>query len=408
MLPLHGIRIIDLSRALAGPYCTALLGDLGAEIIKVESIHGGDSSRSWPPFEGARSLYFDSTNRNKQSLALDLYSDAGKEVLARLLAGADALVENFKPGTMEKMGLAPERLRAINPELVTASITGYGDAGPLRDRPGLDQVLQAVSGLTSVTGRDAENTFRVGVPIIDISSGMVAALGLVTALLGRHRGQEPNRVSTSLFETALGLSAFQGQRAISLSEAPAPQANNHPTITPYGVYRTATESMVVAVGTETQWQAFCRQIGNAALADDPRFATSRDRTANRESLNAIVNDALETRPAGLWIEGLSAAGIPCGPINDYVQAIGSEQSKALGMVQEARRADGSEVRLLRGPLTIDAEPTPVTSAPPALGEHTERILASLGYDRSDIAALTEASVVRQSGAVLAGAAGGAL
>lgn len=361
----------------------------------MESKKGGDSSRSWPPFEGNRSLYFDSTNRNKSSIAVDLYSEAGKQVLSKLLASADALVENFKPGTLDKMGFSADRLKSINPRLITASITGYGDQGPLRDRAGLDQVVQAISGLTSVTGADQQNTYRVGVPIIDISSGMITAVGLVAALLGRERGHRSNRVSTSLFETALGLGVFQGQRALSTGEAPTPQGNNHPTITPYGVYQTATEPIVIAVGTQAQWLAFCAELGQDELATDDRFVTGRDRTSNRESLNILLGELLRKRPADDLISKLSAVGIPCGPINDYLQALESEQAVALGMVQDVQRADGSALRLLRGPLSIDSVPAAVDAAPPALGEQTWQILGSLGYSEAQIAGLLEAGAVVQ-------------
>ncbi|WP_082057139.1 CaiB/BaiF CoA transferase family protein [Psychromicrobium lacuslunae] len=392
MLPLNGIRIIDLSRALAGPYCTALLADLGAEIIKVESITGGDSSRSWPPFQGDHSLYFDSANRNKKSIALDLYSEAGREVLSRLLSEAEALVENFKPGTLAKMGFSAEVLKTINPRLITTSINGYGDHGPLRQRAGLDQVVQAISGLTSVTGSSAENTYRVGVPIVDISSGMIAAVGLAAALLGRERGVEVERVSTSLFETALGLAVFQGQRALSLAEVPEPPGNDHPTISPYGVFRSGTEALVIAVGTEQQWSRFCVELGQPGLAQDERFSTGRDRTANRAELNDIITTLLAEQPASYWIDRLSAAGIPCGPINNYLQAVESEQAAALGMVQQVSRADGSELRLLRGPLSIDSVPVSITAAPPALGEQTRQILAAAGYQQEQVADLLRAGV----------------
>lgn len=400
MLPLSGIRIIDLSRALAGPYCTALLADMGADVIKIETVTGGDSSRSWPPFDGNHSLYFDSTNRNKKSFSLDLYSESGGQLLAELLADADALVENFKPGTMEKMGLGAERLRAINPRLIVSSITGYGTAGPWKDRAGLDQVIQAASGLTSVTGKSTEETYRVGIPVIDITTGMVSAFALVSALYARAQGREAQNVSTSLFETALGLSAFQGQTALSLDRAPEPQGNNHPTIAPYGAYATASDDIVVAVATQSQWVAFCSVIGRTDLADDPRFITGRDRAVHREELNALVTQALSTRPAADWIEDLNAVGIPSGPVFDYLQAVNSDQAHALGLIAETQRVDGTNLRILRGPISIDNAPTPVRQAPPALGEHSREILSGMGLDNEQIDRLMAEGIVREP-AVLA-------
>jgi CoA:oxalate CoA-transferase len=400
LLPLSGIRVIDLSRALAGPYCTALLADMGADVIKIETVTGGDSSRAWPPFDGHHSLYFDSTNRNKKSFSLDLYSESGRQLLTELLADADALVENFKPGTMEKMGLGAERLRAINPRLIVSSITGYGTAGPWKDRAGLDQVIQAASGLTSVTGKNAEETYRVGIPVIDITTGMVSAFALVSALFARSRDGVARNVSTSLFETALGLSAFQGQTALTLDRAPEPQGNNHPTIAPYGAYATASDDIVVAVATQSQWVAFCSVIERTDLADELRFITGRDRAVHREELNALVTQALSTRPASDWIGLLNDVGIPSGPVFDYLQAVNSDQAHALGLIAETQRADGTKLRVLRGPISIDNAPTSVRQAPPALGEHSREILSDMGLDSEQIDLLMAKGIVREP-AVLA-------
>ncbi|MFM9921258.1 CaiB/BaiF CoA transferase family protein [Lacisediminihabitans sp. H27-G8] len=394
--PLEGITVVDLSRAIAGPYCTALLADLGATIIKVESLKGGDSARQWPPFEGEHSLYFESLNRNKRSICIDFYSEEGREILDRLIGGADVLVENFKLGTLDKLGLTAERLADLNPELVVGSVTGFGQVGPLRNDPGLDQVIQGMSGLMSVTGRPGD-TFRVGVSIADISTGMICALGIVSALLGRSRGHDVSRVSTSLLETALNLSVFQGQRALSLGDAPEPQGNNHPTITPYGTFVTATEPINIAVGNEKQWIAFCDLLGIPDTARDARFVTGALRTANRDQLIPLLDAVLSTRPASEWVEFITGADIPCGPIYDYNQAFATEQVAALGMVQRVQRRDGSALPLLRGPLSMNGEPSAVSSAPPLLGEHTSEVLGELGYSPDDIARLEAAGRLRRIG-----------
>lgn len=392
-LPLAGIRVLDLSRALAGPYATALLADLGAEVIKVESIKGGDSSRGWPPFENDHSLYFDSTNRGKSSIAVDFYSAAGKELLWRLALSCDVIVENFRPGVLGTTGLDPDLLRAAKPELIIASVSGFGATGPLSQAAGLDQVAQGMSGLMSVTGADADNMFRVGVPIIDMASGIVTALGVAAALAGRERHGSGMEVATSLLETALSLSSFQGQRFLSTGEVPVPQGNNHPTLSPYGAFNTADVPLIIAVGNQKQWVQFCELMNEPDLADDPDYRTGRLRTANRQELKRRIEQLLSADTAERWMERLRAAKIPAGPIYNYQQAFDDKQVQSLGMVQTLRRRDGSELPLLRGPISIDRQAPTIRKAPPELGEDTRSVLKQLNLTEDQIIGLVEAGIV---------------
>lgn len=392
--PLEGITVIDLSRALAGPYCTALLADLGAEVIKVESLNGGDTARGWPPFEGEHSLYFDSVNRNKRSICIDFYSAEGRDILDRLVTGADVLVENFKLGTLEKLGLTPEHLDELNPRLVVGSVNGFGLTGPLKDDAGLDQVVQGMSGLMSITGSSADDTYRVGVPIVDITSGIVSAFGIVAALVGRDNGHPAHHVTTSLLETALGLSVFQGQRALSLGDEPAPQGNDHPTIAPYGTFSTATEPLNIAVGNQKQWSAFCGLIGIPEAVNDPRFDTGAHRSANRAALKELIESALGEKSAAEWVPIISQASIPCGPVYRYSQVFASPQVEALGLIQQTTRRDGSPLPLLRGPLSVDGEASEIISPPPLLGEQTAEVLRELGFADDDIDRLEADGVVK--------------
>jgi crotonobetainyl-CoA:carnitine CoA-transferase CaiB-like acyl-CoA transferase len=392
-LPLAGITVLDLTRALAGPYATALLSDLGATVTKVESIKGGDSTRGWPPFEGDHSLYYDSTNRGKSSIALDFYSEEGKALLRRLALASDVVIENFRPGVLAEMGLDPEELRAEKPGLVVASVSGFGATGPLSQTAGLDQVAQGMSGLMSVTGADASTVYRVGVPVIDIISGIFTVVGILASLVDRERTGTGHTVSTSLLEAALAISVFQGQRYLSTGVVPEPQGNDHPVLAPYGVFATADIPVIIAVGNEKQWRDLCELVGDAALADHPDLATGKLRTAHRAELKQRLEALLAARPGTEWVEAFRAARIPTGPIYTYAQVFEDAQVQHLDMVQHVTRADGSDLPLLRGPVSIDGVAPSIRKAPPALGEDTREVLAALGLSEDQVQGLLDAGIV---------------
>jgi crotonobetainyl-CoA:carnitine CoA-transferase CaiB-like acyl-CoA transferase len=400
VLPLDGIVVLDLTRALAGPYATALLADLGATIIKVESKKGGDSTRAWPPFEGAHSLYFDSVNRNKSSIAIDFYSPEGSALLRRMALDADVVIENFKPGTMTEMGLDPAELRAEKPSLIVASVSGFGSSGPLAQAAGLDQVAQGMSGLMSVTGDDVDHPTRVGVPIVDIYAGVFTAVGIAAALVGRERSGGGTSgvgatIETSLLEAAISVSAFQGQRYLSTGEVPEPQGNNHPVLAPYGVFATADIPIIIAAGNDRHFQQLAELVGAPELADDPSYATGRARSGHRDELQARLEQLLAARPGLEWVEELRRIGIPAGPILNYRQVFNDPQVKHLDMVKHLTRRDGSALPLLRGPITVDGVAPSVVKAPPALGEDTRAVLDRLGLTAEQIEGLLASGIVTE-------------
>lgn len=399
-LPLAGIVVLDLTRALAGPYATALLADLGATIIKVESKNGGDSTRAWPPFEGPHSLYFDSVNRNKSSIAIDFYSPEGAGLLRRMALDADVVIENFKPGTMAEMGLDPAGLRAEKPSLIVASVSGFGSSGPLAQAAGLDQVAQGMSGLMSVTGEDADHPTRVGVPIVDIYAGVFTAVGIAAALVGRERTGGGSAgvgatIETSLLEAAISVSAFQGQRYLSTGEVPQPQGNNHPVLAPYGVFATADIPIIIAAGNDRHFRQLAELLGEPGLADDPEFATGRARSGHREELTARLEQLLAARPGLEWVDELRRIGIPAGPILNYEQVFRDPQVRHLDMVTHTTRRDGSALPLLRGPITVDGVAPAIVKAPPALGEDTRAVLDGLGLTADQIDGLLAAGIVTE-------------
>ncbi|MBX3089396.1 MAG: CoA transferase [Cryobacterium sp.] len=393
-LPLAGLKVLDLTRALAGPYATALLSDLGATIVKVESIKGGDSTRGWPPFEGEHSLYYDSTNRGKQSIALDFYAPEGQKLLRQMALDSDVVIENFRPGVMAELGLDPAELLREKPELVVASVSGFGQSGPLSQTAGLDQVAQGMSGVMSVTGPDAEHPYRVGIPIIDIFSGLFTTVGILASLIDRQKRGVGHTVSTSLLESALAISVFQGQRFLSTGVVPEPQGNDHPVLAPYGVFATADIPIIIAVGNEKQWRELCELVGDASLADDPELSTGKLRTDHRLELKQKLEALLAKRTGIEWVELFREARIPTGPIYNYGQVFEDPQVKHLEMIQKVQRADGSDLPLLRGPISIDGKAPEVRKAPPALGEDSLAVLAGLGLTQDQIDGLLKSGIVR--------------
>jgi len=395
--PLAGVKVLDLSRVLAGPWCTQLLADLGAEVVKVERPSSGDDTRHWgPPWhgEGDRRVaaYFLSCNRGKRSAAIDFAQPDGAALVRKLAAEADVLVENFRVGGLAKFGLDAASLRAANPRLVYASITGFGQDGPYADRAGYDFMIQAMGGLMSITGRpDGEpggGPMRVGVAVADLFTGMYTAVAVLAALFRREKTGEGAHIDMALLDTQLAVLANQASNFLVSGEDPPRQGNTHPNIVPYQPFEAADRPLVIAVGNDRQFARLAELSGHPEWASDPRFATNSARVANRDEIVGMVAEAIRAQPAAYWFDRLEAAGIPAGPINRISEAIADVQAQHRHMVRTI-----AGVPMVGSPVRIDGERSDSDLPPPALGEHTDEILKQLGLGASDLARLRDLDVI---------------
>ncbi len=391
---LAGLRILDLTRILAGPLSTMMLGDMGADVIKVEPPNG-DDTRSWgPPFVGSEAAYFLGLNRNKRSMTLNMACKPGQEILAELIKKSDVLVENFKSGTLEKWGFSNEWLAANAPQVIRCSITGYGANGPKGGLPGYDFILQAESGLMSITGPQGGEPTKHGVALVDVCTGMLASNSILGALQARHRTGRGQHVEVSLYESSLFMLANVASNYLVGGRDGGRFGNGHPSIVPYTTYPTRDGMMAVAVGNDVQFGKFAAAIGHGEWAADARFARNKDRVGNREALDAAITATLKTDEAPAWIEKLKKAGVPCGRINSVKQAFDDPQTAARNMIEKVEHPTLGEVKLIGTPFKFSDTKTSVRRAPPTLGEHTEEILQSeLGYDAAKIAALRSEKVL---------------
>jgi crotonobetainyl-CoA:carnitine CoA-transferase CaiB-like acyl-CoA transferase len=375
--PLHGVRVIDLSRVLAGPYASMLLADLGADVIKVERPETGDDTRAWgPPFVGPadakESTYFLSVNRSKRSLVSDLKDPEDSALLRDLIADADVVIENFRHGVMDRLGLSHDRLLELNPRLIVLSITGFGANGPESGRVGYDQILQAEGGLMSLTGTSGFPT-KVGVPIADLMAGTYGALGVVAALRAREEDGRGQVVHTSLLAGQVGIHCFQGTRWLVAGEIPSSSGNQHPTVCPYGMFDTATVPIVIAVGNDAIWQRFAPLVGLAP--DDPGFATNSDRIEQRERVEALIGERFSQRPATVWLEDLTRNGVPAGEVRTLDRVYEWDQLREQDLVMSVEHASLGTLELPGSPLRFSRSPAPSPTAPPTLGQHTDAIIA---------------------------------
>ncbi len=378
--PLAGVHVLDLARVLAGPYAAMLLGDLGAEVIKVERPGSGDDTRNWgPPFMpaggGTESTYFLSVNRGKRSVAIDLKDPDERAFVEALVRWADVLIENFRPGVMDRLQLGDDRLAELNPRLVRLSISGFGESGPDSDRVGYDQILQAEGGLMSLTGTPASGGVKVGVPIADVSAGLFGVIGVLGALVERERSGSGQRVSTSLLAAQAGLHTFQAARYLIAGQLPGLSGNHHPTVAPYGVFRAADAPLVIAVGNEDIWRRFAPLIGLDPA--DSRFATNALRLESLAELHQILAVRLGSRPVADWLGRLRTAGVPAGELNTLDRVYESEQARAENLVWEVDHPLLGKIRLPGNPVHYSRTPLSAGSPPPALGEHTGELREAL-------------------------------
>ncbi|MBI2469074.1 MAG: CoA transferase [Candidatus Rokubacteria bacterium] len=387
-MPLSHVRVLDLTQVRAGPTCTRILADFGAEVVRIE--RPGEADRAREPFDAV------DLHRGKKSVLLDLQKPAGLEVFLRLVPTVDVVAENFRPGVKHRLGVDYERLSAVNPRLVYASISGFGQSGPYADRPGYDQIIQGMSGLMSVTGTGETGPLRIGIPIGDLLGGYFAAIGILVALVERERSGRGQWLDTSLLAALAGSLSFQAGKFLNTGQVPPPVGNHHPLTSPMGVYRARDGHLNLAVGSEVMWRRFCEAIGRPELAADPRFATNQLRIDNRPVLNAIIEQVFAGASMTEWVERLNATGVACGPIYDVGQVFADPQVKALGLVEEVHHPVHGPMRLLGQPVCLHRTPAKVTAPSPLPGQHTREVLRGAGYDAAAIERLFAEGVVAES------------
>ena len=393
---LDGIRIIDLSRILAGPYCTMMLGDLGADVIKIERPGQGDDTRTWgPPYtESGQSAYFISTNRNKRSMTLNLKSEKGLAILKELIQQGDVLIENFRAGTMAGWGLDEAALQQLRPDLIYATITGFGYDGPYRDKVGYDFMIQAMGGVMSVTGPPDREPIRAGIAIADIATGMFASSAILAALFKRERTGEGQRIDMALLDSQLALMTYVASNYLVSGELSERYGNAHPNIVPYQEFKAADGYFAFAAANDRQWRKFCTAVNQPDWATDERFATNPARVQNREQVVAMLRDLFTTQPIAHWMALCDEIGVPVAPINNIAQTLADPQIRARQMQIEVEDERNGRIPLLTSPLNIPTAPTDVRLPPPYLGQHSDDILQELlGYGPDQIAALREEGVI---------------
>ena len=392
--PLTGIKVVDVSRVLAGPYASMLLGDLGADVIKVERPDGGDQTRSWgPPFLKGESTYYLSVNRNKRSITLNLKTPQGREILEKLTTESDVVIQNFRPAAVHKLGLEYEHLRSLNSKLIYCSITGYGETSSWKDRPAYDIALQAESGLMSITGDENGSPVRVGIAVIDIVTAHHAVEGIMAALIARQRTGEGQKLDLSMLDCGVAFMTYMANHYLATGESPQRMGSRHPSIAPYQAFATKDAWIIIAGGSQEIWARLCRALNEPALKEDSRFIDNAKRVENRVELERILGDIFRQRSTKDWLNLLQAHEVPATSVNDLHSVFGLKPLQERNMVQEIHHPKIGMLSLLGSPIKLQTTPASVRLPPPLLGEHTDEVLQHLGYSTDQISAFREQQVI---------------
>ena len=391
---LEGVKVLDLTQIMAGPYCTMTLADMGADVVKIEKPNGGDDTRRMgPPFIEGESAAFLGINRNKRSVVVDLRSDDGREIVLDMARRYDILVENFRPGSLERMGLGYERVREINPAMIYCTISGFGGTGPYARRGGFDLVAQGMSGLMSVTGHPDSAPTKIGVPVCDLNAGMFAALGILTAYISRLKTGQGQQVDTSLLEGGIAYTFWESAMYFATGESPGPKGSAHRLTAPYQAFETSDGYVNVGAANQANWERLCAAIGRDELASDPRFAEPRDRMDNLDELTATLEETFSRKPSDHWLNALEAAGVPAGPIYDLGQVYEDPQVRARQMIVETDHPVAGQISNIGIPVKLSETPGRFQRPAPTLGQHTDEVLRELGRTDAEIADLRSTGAV---------------